>query len=99
MRTIEDLELLREKYKRLKEEKSMLRARDAAEYLGVSEAELLSARLSSEIIKLTDTPEEILLSIDSLQKVSRHIFPIPKIRGGNLQRRKTTSCDNKLTPN
>ena len=69
MRTMEDVELLKEDYKRLKSEQSMLRARDAAEKLGVSEAELISARLSSDIIRLTDTPEEILLSIEPLGEV------------------------------
>src|SRR5699024_153790 len=58
---------LQEQYKKLKEEKPKLRARGAAKELGVSEAELLAARVDGEnIVRLQGPWTELIEQIESL---------------------------------
>ena len=61
---------LYERYVALKQEDEKIRARDAAEKLGVSEGELLASRIGKdEVRRLDDSPEEILEAILPLGEV------------------------------
>jgi putative hemin transport protein len=57
------------KYQQLKEADPKLRARDAAEKLGVSEGELFASRVGTDAIRLEDKPEEILAAVLPLGEV------------------------------
>lgn len=53
----------------LKAEKPDLRIRNLAEELGVSEGELIACRIDQNIIRLNDTPEELLADVQSFGEV------------------------------
>ncbi len=58
-----------EKYIELKTAKPELRAIDCARELSVTEGELAAARVGTDVTRLTDTPEEILLAVKALDEV------------------------------
>lgn len=60
---------LKQRYDALKSANPELRARNAAQELGVSECELLAARVGEDAIRLTDTPEDILMALTPLGEV------------------------------
>ena len=60
---------LREKYENIKSSRPNTRARDIANELGVSEAELLCSRTGKEIIKLEGDWAELIRSLPSLGRV------------------------------
>ncbi|HBO87466.1 MAG TPA: hemin-degrading factor [Verrucomicrobia bacterium] len=62
-------EKIAEKYNKLKNNNPMVRARDAAMQIGISEGELIASRLSKKIIRLSDSPEDILLELESFGEV------------------------------
>ncbi len=53
----------------LKQEKPKVRAKDAADALGISEGELLAAQVGDHIIRLKNEPVEILKAVESLGEV------------------------------
>lgn len=61
--------ILLQAYHQLKEDTPELRARNAAEKLGVSEGELTAARVGEDAIRLIDDAEAILKEIESLDEV------------------------------
>ncbi len=63
------VEDLKSRYVALKEEEPNLRARDAAEKLGVSEGELLAARVGEDATRLIDDAEAILKEVKTLGEV------------------------------
>lgn len=60
---------LKQRYRRLKEEQPELRARNAAEELGVAEGVLLAAQTGEGITRLVDEPENILRAVAPLGEV------------------------------
>lgn len=60
---------IRERFMTLKQEQPDLRARNAAEALGISEGELLAAQVGENVIRLRDVPEEILSDAVTLGEV------------------------------
>jgi len=58
-----------EKYDKIKKNNPMVRALDAAKQIGISEGELIASRLSKKIIRLSDTPEDILLELESFGEI------------------------------
>lgn len=60
---------LTQKWEALKKEQPNLRIRNAAEALGVSEAELLATNTGKTVTRLRNEPKEILMDIESLGKV------------------------------
>lgn len=68
--SIEDEKIsLKERYKRIKENKPKLRARNIAEELGVSEAELLDLEDDAKVTRLIDYPDMILSEVVNLGEV------------------------------
>lgn len=59
-------EELKIRYEVLKKEEPELRARNAAEKLGVSEGQLIACQVGDNVIRLADYPEEILKSLEPL---------------------------------
>lgn len=66
--TLEKLDI-KSQYDILKQEQPAIRARSAAEELGISEGELLAARVGEDAIRLIDEPETILRAILPLGEV------------------------------
>ncbi|MEM9601018.1 MAG: ChuX/HutX family heme-like substrate-binding protein, partial [Pseudomonadota bacterium] len=64
--TLKDPNQVHERYQHLKREKPKLRARDAARELGVSEAELLAARVGDEIVRLEGDFADVIRAMPSL---------------------------------
>ncbi|MGE4488817.1 MAG: hemin-degrading factor [Kiritimatiellales bacterium] len=60
---------LRKEYAGLRQSSPMLRARNAAEALGVSEGELLACRVGEGVTRLKDDPQAILKAIEPLGEV------------------------------
>lgn len=60
---------IRCQYQQLKAQGKMVRARNAAEEMGISEGELVAAHVGENAIKLIDDPISILKSIASLDEV------------------------------
>lgn len=60
---------LKERYLELKEANPSLRARNAAEELGVSEGELLASRVGDDAIRLNDDAEAILSALVPLDEI------------------------------
>ena len=60
---------IKARYEALKAANEHLRARNAAEELGVTEGELLAARVGSDAIRLVDDPEAIFLALKPLGEV------------------------------
>lgn len=60
---------IKEQYELLKREQPDIRARDAAAHLHISEAELLSAQIGKNVIRLIDDPEAILRTVTVLGEV------------------------------
>ena len=58
-----------EEYKKLKEKYPKMRARNLAQKLNISEAELIASRIGDDIVQLSNEPEAILQEIDSLGEV------------------------------
>ncbi|MGB3455841.1 MAG: ChuX/HutX family heme-like substrate-binding protein [Litorimonas sp.] len=58
-----------ERYTALKADKPKLRARDAASRLGVSEAELLAARVSDDIVRLDGDFADLIRALPSLGRI------------------------------
>jgi putative hemin transport protein len=54
---------------RLKEEQPQIRARNAAEELGISEGDLIAAKVGNEAVRLSDDPEAILKDVVALREV------------------------------
>lgn len=65
----ESAEALRMRFERLKEQNPKIRALDAAKELGVSEGELLAARVGHEAVRLSDSAQAILESVEPLGEV------------------------------
>lgn len=57
---------LKTRYELLKKEQPDIRARNAAETLGVSEGELLAARVGDDATRLIDDPEAVLSALEPL---------------------------------
>ena len=58
-----------DRYKQAKDEKPMARTKDIAETIGISEGELVAARVGKDIVRLTDKPKDILKSIEKFGDV------------------------------
>jgi len=66
---INNEQTLKERYIALKESNPTIRARNAAEELGVSEGELLASRVGDDAIRLKDDIENILKAIEPFGEV------------------------------
>lgn len=62
-------EQLKSQYTVLKQTQPNIRARDAAQQLGVSEAALLAAQVGKDVVRLVDDAEVVLRSVASLGEV------------------------------
>jgi len=61
--------ILLQRYQTLKQQKTNIRALDAAQQLGVSEAELVASRVESGVTRLIDDPVSIFEQLELLGKV------------------------------
>ncbi len=60
---------IKQRYEKLKQQEPNMRARNAAQKLGVTEGELLASRVGDDAIRLLDNAEIILISLSSLGEV------------------------------
>ncbi|MCE9669381.1 hemin-degrading factor [Myxococcus stipitatus] len=64
-----DPSVLRQQWNALREAQPRTRIRDAAEQLGVSEAQLLATGIGDDVVRLDPRPGELLLRLEALGKV------------------------------
>ena len=60
---------IKKRYRLLKERQPMIRARNAATELGISEGELLASRVGDGVIRLTDDAEAVLKAVSPVGEV------------------------------
>jgi putative hemin transport protein len=67
--SLSNTESIRDQYQELKSKGKMVRARNAADEIGISEGELIAAHVGENVTRLVDDPISILKNVSSLGEV------------------------------